>query len=364
MPSNKKLNIDTSKPVLVTGATGYVAGVLIKQLLEKGLTVHGTVRDPSKTDRLAYLQKLADESSGTIKFFKGDLLTPGSFEEAMVGCAVVFHTASPFVASVEDPQKDLVDPALLGTENVLNSVNKTPTVKRVVLTSSIVATYGDACEVTPERKLSEQVWNRTASLTNNTYALSKTLAEQKAWMIAGSQTQWSMCAIMPVLVVGPGVKYHGTSTSFSLIRNLGNNDSSMALGAPPLTWGTVDVRDVATAHIVAAFAEDEVDGGRYILSNEVLPYPEMGKLIAKKYSPEYSIVQSALPWYLKYLIWLVAPYAGQGLSRSFVANNFGYPIYIDNSKSIKGLGMEYIPPEQSLQEMFQQLIDNDVVAKK
>ena len=144
MPSSKKLKIDTSKPVLVTGATGYVAGVLIQQLLEKGLTVHGTVRDPSKTDRFEYLQKIADASPGTIKFFKGDLLAPGSFDEAMSGCSTVFHTASPFTMEVKDPQKDLIDPAVLGTENVLNSANKTPTVKRVVVTSSCAAAYSDA----------------------------------------------------------------------------------------------------------------------------------------------------------------------------------------------------------------------------
>ena len=363
MPSTKKLNINTTKPVLVTGATGYVAGVLIKQLLEKGLTVHGTVRDPTKTERIQYLQKIADASPGKIKFFKGDLLSPGSFDDAMAGCQVVFHTASPFVPTVKDPQRDLVDPALLGTENVLGSVNKTPTVKRVVLTSSIVSTYGDACESTPDRQLTEEVWNRTASLTNNAYSLSKTLAEQKAWTIAGSQTRWSMCTIMPALVIGPGTKYHGTSTSFSLVQNLGNGDSSTAMGAPPLTFGTVDVRDVATAHIVAAFAEDEVDGGRYIVTNEILKYSEMGQAIGKVYSSKgYKIVQSALPWFFKYFMWLVAPYAG--LTRSYVANNFGYPMYIDNTKSIKELGMEYIPAEQSLQEMFQQLIDNEVVVVK
>ena len=147
MPSTKKLTIDTSKPVLVTGATGFVAGVLIRELLEKGLTVHGTVRDPSKIDRIEYLQKIADALPGKIKFFKGDLLTPGSFDEAIVGCQVVFHTASPFVSAVKDPQIDLIGPAVLGTENVLASVNKTPTVRHVVMTSSIMSTYTDtACK--------------------------------------------------------------------------------------------------------------------------------------------------------------------------------------------------------------------------
>ena len=71
MPSTKLLNhagtgttlIDTSKPVLVTGATGYVAGVLMAQLLDAGVTVHATVRDPSQTERLRYLREAAAAKS-------------------------------------------------------------------------------------------------------------------------------------------------------------------------------------------------------------------------------------------------------------------------------------------------------------
>ena len=90
MPSkNDFSSIDTSKPVLVTGATGYIAGVLIKQLLDIGCIVHGTVRDPSKTKRLQYLYDVAKGTPGTLKFFKGDLLIPGSFYEAAQGCHIL-----------------------------------------------------------------------------------------------------------------------------------------------------------------------------------------------------------------------------------------------------------------------------------
>ena len=122
MPLTRDLKIDTSKPVMVTGATGYVAGVLIAHLLDRGLTVHGTVRDPSKTDRLNYLTEYADRSKGKIKFFKGDLLEEGSFDGAAKGCEIFFHTASPFIMgdNIKDPDKDLIEPAIRGTENVLN----------------------------------------------------------------------------------------------------------------------------------------------------------------------------------------------------------------------------------------------------
>ena len=105
------LTIPTDAPVLVTGATGYVAGRLVERLLQAGLTVHATVRDASKTERLQYLHDLADDTEGSLRFFSADLLDEGAFTEAMEGCRVVFHTASPFALDVKDPQAELIDPA-------------------------------------------------------------------------------------------------------------------------------------------------------------------------------------------------------------------------------------------------------------
>ena len=92
-------DVDKSRPVLVTGATGYVAGWLVKKLLEDGLTVHAAVRDPANEDKLKYLNELADSSPGTIHYFRSDLLEQGSYHDAMQECELVYHTASPFTIS-------------------------------------------------------------------------------------------------------------------------------------------------------------------------------------------------------------------------------------------------------------------------
>ena len=67
-----KFQIDQSSPVLVTGATGYVAGHIIKRLLEAGVTVHAAVRDPSRADKLKYLNEIAASTPGEINYFKSD----------------------------------------------------------------------------------------------------------------------------------------------------------------------------------------------------------------------------------------------------------------------------------------------------
>ncbi len=77
------MNFDQSKPVLVTGATGYVAGRLVEKLLNEGLTVHAAVRQPNNDEKLKYLNALAENAKGTIKYFQADLLDNGSYDEAM-----------------------------------------------------------------------------------------------------------------------------------------------------------------------------------------------------------------------------------------------------------------------------------------
>ena len=174
------LNIDKTMPVMITGATGYVAGWIVKRLLEEGLTVHAPVRNPQNTEKLKYLNEIADRTSGQIKYFQADLLDKGSYAEAMEGCSTVFHTASPFKVDVKDPQVELVDPAKLGTRNILEQANKTPSVKRIVLTSSCVAIYGDNIDLnkTPNGIFTEDIWNTSSSLNHSPYSYSKTVAEQ------------------------------------------------------------------------------------------------------------------------------------------------------------------------------------------
>ena len=128
--------IDKSKSVLVTGGSGYVASWVIKMLLEEGINVNATVRDPSNSKKVDHLTALSKASAGKLKLFKSDLLDAGSFDEPMRDCELVIHTASPFfITGIKNPEEELIRPAREGTRNVLESAKRNLTVKRVVLTS-------------------------------------------------------------------------------------------------------------------------------------------------------------------------------------------------------------------------------------
>lgn len=353
------LNINKNEPVMVTGATGFIASWLVKKLMDNGITVHAAVRNTDDSIKLAHLKNLEDGSSGKIIFFKSDLLEDGSYLEAMEGCSIVFHTASPFNFSVTDNKKGFIDPAFIGTQNVLKSVNNTESVKRVVLTSSCAAIYGDAVDIAmyPGQVMTEEMWNTSSTETHNAYSYSKTIAEKEAWDISKKQTRWKLVVVNPCFVLGPSISKNPTSGTFELISQLA--DGSMKSGAAPFEIGAVDVKDVAEAHFKAAYLESA--NGRNILYNKSLSILDIANIIKDKFGDEWSLPKKSAP---KWLIWLIGPFVDKSLSRKMISNNFGHPWRADNSKSKKDLGIEYTPIESCIEDMFQQMIDNGIAKKK
>lgn len=163
--------------VCVTGAGGFIGSWVVHSLLEHGYIVHGTVRNKNKSSHLKELP-----NSERLHLFEADLLVEGSFDKAFEGCSGVFHTASPFFFSgVTDPETQMLKPAIDGTLSVLRSVCRTPTIKRVIVTSSlaaiIVGNYEQDHEFT-EEDWSDENLQRSANMW---YLLSKNLAERAFW---------------------------------------------------------------------------------------------------------------------------------------------------------------------------------------
>lgn len=349
----------THAPVLVTGASGYIAGWIIKYLLEKGYTVHGTVRDPSKARNVAHLHKIAEGTPGTLKLFKADLLDEGSFDEAMQGCEVVMHTASPFIMEgYTDANEALVRPAVEGTRNVLESVNRTASVKRVVLTSSIAAVIGDNADArkAPFRVVNETLWNNTSSVKHNPYQYSKVAAEQEAWRINRTQKRWDLVTINPSMVYGPALTPHSQSASIDTMVQMAKGRYFM--GVPKLVYGVVDVRDVAQAHILAAFKPEAE--GRYIVSAAELTMLQISKILRKNFGWKFPFPLMEQP---KAAVWLVGPLLGP-VTRKFISRNVGLPLRIDNTRSRQNLGLQYRPVEATFVDHLQQVIDDGLLRKK
>lgn len=348
--------ISKQAPVLVTGGTGYLASWIVKQLLDDGITVRTTVRNKANKERYTHLLEAAKNSKGTLEVFEADLLLIDSFSEAMKDCELVIHTASPFkIRGLKDADKELVQPALHGTRNLLATVNKISTVKRVVLTSSVVAMYGDAIDVQKEKDgiLTEKAWNKSSSVKHQPYPYSKTLAEKEAWKLAEQQDRWDLVVINPGFILGPSLSKRTDSTSINLMIELASG--KFKSGVPAGKHASVDVRDVAKAHILAGFTPSA--SGRHITASSQDDFLEIANLIKEKY-PNLPLPKGYVP---KWLFKLIAPMIG--FSRKYVANNVGFDVKFDNSYIIKDLGIEFIPFRQTIHDHMDQLINDGLVKR-
>lgn len=328
-----------TKKVCVTGASGYIAGVLIDLLLKSEspkYSVSGTVRSLSNKDKTEHLEK----SYPGIHLFEADLLADGSFDSAFEGCDVVFHTASPFQLQVEDPQRDLVDPAVKGTRNVLTAAAKAG-VRKVVLTSSCAAVVATG-QVTATRVFTEDDWNLESSLDNAPYRFSKTMAEKEAWKLS-KELGFELAVINPAFVLGPPVSTRTDGTSIGTVKWL--LDGGAKEGAMPMVLGCVDVRDVGLAHIRAAQRE-EATGKRFILSSE-RSYPQLEMAAALKKALEKI-----------------------GGAEKLIANlpttqkgDAPLPALYTHSRAETVLGIEFTPLEKTLEDMARFFLDNGIVTK-
>lgn len=61
------------------------------------------MRSISNKEKVAHLEKLAEALPGTLTFHEGDLLKEGSFDKIVEGADLVFHMASPFLSSHDEP---------------------------------------------------------------------------------------------------------------------------------------------------------------------------------------------------------------------------------------------------------------------
>jgi dihydroflavonol-4-reductase len=294
----------SNKVVLVTGAAGYIAGHLVKQLLEQGYTVHGTVRSLKSKERYEYLYNLANASTN-LKLFEADLSQEGAFDEAIVGTSIVFHTASPISLTLlgsTDLQRDMIDPAIQGTLNVLKSASKTATVRRVVITSSVVAISDQLyVEQSREKPFTEESWNLSAKVENgysDAYCQSKVDAEKAAWNYLEhnkDKINFDIVIINPSLNYGPLLQEIKNPSEFNTsIFTLHNAIVSVKNGQPIQANGyaVVDVRDVARAHIVVAESKDpQVSNQRFIVSHSSPTFTELVQRVIDTYPDDFQGVQ-------------------------------------------------------------------------
>ncbi len=335
--------------VLVTGATGFIASHTILELVNKGYSVRGTARSASKADQLNTTLSAYAAKPIEIELVSADLTQDEGWIEAMEGVTYLLHLASPILTVLPKDPNDLIVPARQGALRVLRAA-KSAGVKRVVMTSSFAAIgYGWGKKRPPV--LDERHWSNPDNIKDNTaYTRSKTIAEKAAWdYVQGEGAGLELVTISPVAVLGPAMS-GDISASLELVTQPMQNKVP---AYPKMTYGIVDVRNVAQAHVIA-MEKPEAAGERFIVGGEILSFAEIGDLLREAF-PNRKLPKGELPNWLVKLLTLVNPPLKQ------IVPELGKRRTYSNEKSRQVLGLEYIPAQEAVLASANSLINLGVL---
>ncbi|MBL0346291.1 aldehyde reductase [Candidatus Villigracilis affinis] len=338
-------------PILVTGASGFVAIHTIIQLLHQGYNVRSTMRTLEREADLRSTISKYIQANDRLEILPADLSQDSGWEEALNNIEYVLHVASPFPLYEPKHEDELIIPAVQGTLRVLRAAHKAG-VKRVVQVSSVAAiSSGHNGE---NKTFSEADWS---DLTKDigAYAKSKTLAERAAWdFINGSENtnKMELVTINPPLILGP-VPNKDFRTSIELVRTI-------MLGQVPgvghIKMGSVDVRDVASA-IILAMQTAEAAGKRFIVAaDKSLWLKDIANLLHSKFSSRgYKINKLEFPSILVRLIGLF----DKKVARVTESLDWDYKLSNENAKRI----LKWTPrlAEEGVLSMAESLIEQGVI---
>jgi nucleoside-diphosphate-sugar epimerase len=330
--------------VMVTGATGFVAGHCIVDLLARGYDVRGTVRN-HKTADIAHLRPAIERASGTFDLAAANLDSDEGWTEAASGCDFVLHVASPIPFKAPRHEDILVRPAVDGTTRVLTAAAKAG-VKRVVCTSSLdVITRNSA---TAARQRTEADWSDLAEC--NAYAKSKLLAEKRAWELAADHG-FELAVVHPGAIIGPPLRVERESSADMVRRMLAGEMPAV----PPLNLAFTDVRDLAAAHRLT-LEMPEAQGNRYICANGHLPMTGIATILKEEYGPRgYKVATRPLPaWVLR----VAAPFSGEA---RLAVDMLGIKHDVSVDKARRELGWIPRPLRESVIDTAESLISAGIV---
>ena len=256
--------------VLVTGATGFIGLHCIQQLLSQGYAVNGSLRSPERKNEIFLALKNNNTPTENLNLFTFNLTEDDGWDKGMQGCDYLLHIASPLSVKLHN-EDFFVKPAVAGVKRAFKFAQK-HNIKKVVLTSSVAAIFESGED---KEYFDETDWSDPKNPEINHYAKSKTLAEKAAWnFVKENGNPFELAVINPALVVGP-----------TLTMDLGESNKAIEMVvtgkmpvAIPMQFGYVDVRDVATAHILA-MQNTSSSGERFALSEKDLSYKDIAKLL-------------------------------------------------------------------------------------
>lgn len=262
------------KKVGIIGGSGFIGSYITKQFLENGYEVKVSTTDISKEEKFQHLRKFKNANHLEIKEL--DVANKMLLKGFIKGCDIVIHGGTPFQLDVKDPQTELFDPTIKGTENFLEVVKNSKTIKKVVFIASVAA-YNTNFPLLPEGKTeADQITENDApfmSEQGHPYAQAKFIANEvvEKFIKDNPNLPFEITSVSPVGVMGKSLSNRQDSTStgiqFLFKNKIAPNPFIQMLYDIDVLWALVDVEDVAKAIYKAATTKN-IHGNNYLLSSE------------------------------------------------------------------------------------------------
>ncbi len=351
-------------PVVVTGCSGFTGGHMVRELVIHGYRVRVCLRDTDSwrgRDCVQYLSRLPN-----VEIVDGcDLFVPGSYDEAFAGCSAVFHVAAVLGNSADgksqplgsgDVATDVYEGGLAGTRNVIDAINRSGSVRRVVYTSSLAAVSGLRAPKKPEGyewtetdwasdNVAPEVWQHP----RNSYARSKVDTERLVNEAAESSGgRWDVVTMNPAMICGPILFKAQVGQWIEQIGRLGAGLEPSWPSPYDMYYNIIDVRDLVKAERLAA--ESEVDhqatngGSRYLLHGS-------GGRSAVRFGTEVAdIIREAFP---SFVVGEPAVPEGGGPPRPAAINHC--------RKAMSVLGATIRPVEDTIQAVVETSVELGVI---
>ncbi|KAG0652746.1 putative oxidoreductase [Hyphodiscus hymeniophilus] len=324
---------EVGKRVFLTGASGFICTHIVKILvdvssffpatvsdhlprhvnsIQKGYQIVATVRSPPKAEAIFALHP---DWKGKVDFvYVPDIAAPGAFDEVIkadkIGFHYIIHTASPVSFAVKDVKKDLIDPAVRGTTELMKAVHEYggPQIKRFILLGSAVAILDSNQDITVAGKdYTEDDWNpvtvEEAVKTQSPvlgYNVGKKLAEKAAWeFLATEKPVFDLTVINPDIIIGPmlqpvdGPKHVNETNNFACYNFFNGTYKDITKLTFPF-YHFVDVREVALAHVLSLTAS-KASNQRIILVSGLITPQLVANLIRKNFPQLHDRVDEGNP---------------------------------------------------------------------
>lgn len=262
------------KTVGIIGGSGFIGSYNTKKFLDEGYRVKVSTTDISNKEKYEHL--LSHKKAEYLEIVQLDVQNKSELIDFLQNCEIVIHGGTPFQLNVKDLKKELFDPTIIGTENFLQAILKTPGIEKVVFIASVAA-YNTNFPLLPDGKTEDDQITETdapfMSEQGHPYAQAKFIANKAVnkFIADHPHLSFEITSVSPVGVMGKSLSNRQDSTStgiqFLFKNKIAPDPFIQMLYDMDVLWALVDVEDVAEAIYKAATTKN-THGKNYLLSSE------------------------------------------------------------------------------------------------